>query len=46
LANTDIRSSYSLVRVFDVRSALERHKGLAGLGYLRRDAVFLVFRRS
>lgn len=45
LANADIRSSYDLVRVFDVRSALDRYKGLAGLGYLRRDAVFLVFRR-
>jgi hypothetical protein len=46
LAYPAIRSNYHVARVFDVRAALQRYGKLPGSNYLRRDAVFLVFRRG
>jgi hypothetical protein len=42
----ELRKTYSFVRAFDIRAAIDAIPALPGRGYLKFDAVFLVYRRA
>lgn len=44
--NPELYQAYTFTRVFDIRAAIDAVPALPGRGYLKFDAIFLVYRRA